>query len=175
MYTLHLNSDAGYAVLPLILLGAPVSLGGLMAYVTKRQSPTTAKTHSRIRHVHYFTQSTMHLRRGCAVILRESASTRVIHITSGLCFLRQLSLSLSLSLSFSLSLFLSRGCYGMVVHGRWFVYVYKCTRDNRHRAISLHVSLRLALLSLAHPLCLSALALQASLPPLNVCALRLRT
>ena len=27
MYTLHLNSDAGYAVLPLTLLGAPVSIG----------------------------------------------------------------------------------------------------------------------------------------------------
>ena len=26
MYTLHLNSDAGYAVLPLTLLGAPVSI-----------------------------------------------------------------------------------------------------------------------------------------------------
>ena len=35
VYTLHLNSDAGYAVVPLTLLGAPVSigeaLGGLMA------------------------------------------------------------------------------------------------------------------------------------------------
>ena len=27
VYTLHLNSDAGYAVLPLTLLGAPVSIG----------------------------------------------------------------------------------------------------------------------------------------------------
>ena len=35
VYTLHLNSDAGYAVVPLTLLGAPVSIGsafgGLMA------------------------------------------------------------------------------------------------------------------------------------------------
>jgi len=27
VYTLHLNSDAGYAVVPLTLLGAPVSIG----------------------------------------------------------------------------------------------------------------------------------------------------
>ena len=27
VYTLHLNSDAGYAVVPLALLGAPVSIG----------------------------------------------------------------------------------------------------------------------------------------------------
>ena len=27
VYTLHLNSDAGHAVLPLTLLGAPVSIG----------------------------------------------------------------------------------------------------------------------------------------------------
>ena len=35
VYTLHLDSDAGYAVVPLTLLGAPVNigraLGGLMA------------------------------------------------------------------------------------------------------------------------------------------------
>jgi hypothetical protein len=27
VYTLHLNSDAGYAVVPLTLLGAPVNIG----------------------------------------------------------------------------------------------------------------------------------------------------
>ena len=66
MFTLHLNSDAGYAVLLLTLLGAPVSigraLGGLMprlycpcdidsiarvtlllSYNNKRQQPTNWK------------------------------------------------------------------------------------------------------------------------------------
>ena len=42
MYTLHLNSDAGYAVVPLTLLGAPGpvsigrALGGLMALDLRR-------------------------------------------------------------------------------------------------------------------------------------------
>ena len=48
MYTLHLNSDAGYAVLPLTLLGAPVNM------VTERDGHASARDRDKIntRHTH---------------------------------------------------------------------------------------------------------------------------